>query len=76
MQVTATLVMKQFARLGSQGILESLGPLPFSSIGWLIMMLLPISALFSALAMAVAALARSSKEGQYYLMPLLLVGCR
>ncbi len=43
-------------------------------MGWLIIMLLPISALFSALAMAVAALARSSKEGQYYLMPLLLVG--
>ncbi len=39
------------------------------------MMLLPISALFSAVAMAIASLARSSKEGQYYLiMPLLLIG--
>ena len=74
MQVTASLVMRQFSRLGTEGMFESLGPLPFSSIGWLIIMLLPISALFSALAMAVAALARSSKEGQYYLMPLLLVG--
>ncbi len=32
-----------------------------------------MSAFFSALALAVAALARSTKEGQYYLMPLLLI---
>ncbi len=74
MQMTATLVMRQFTRLGSENLLETLGPLPVSSIGWLVIMLLPMSALFSALAMAVASLARSSKEGQYYLMPLLLVG--
>jgi len=35
--------------------------------------LLPMSALFSALCLACAAFARSTKEGQYYLMPLLLV---
>jgi sodium transport system permease protein len=32
-----------------------------------------VAALFSALCLALAALARSSKEGQYYLMPLILV---
>jgi sodium transport system permease protein len=37
-------------------------------------MVIPIAAMFSALALAVASLARSTKEGQYYLMPLLLVG--
>jgi sodium transport system permease protein len=40
---------------------------------WLLLALLPISALFSALALAIAAFARSTKEGQYYLMPLLLI---
>ena len=40
---------------------------------WLLIALVPVSALFSALALALAAFARSSKEGQYYLMPLLLV---
>ncbi|MCD4726556.1 MAG: ABC transporter permease subunit, partial [Pirellulales bacterium] len=35
--------------------------------------LLPMAALFSALCLALAALARSTKEGQYYLMPLLLL---
>jgi sodium transport system permease protein len=40
---------------------------------WLIVLLLPLSALFSALCLALATFARSSKEGQYYLTPLLMV---
>jgi len=35
--------------------------------------LLPIAALFSALCLALAAFARSTKEGQCYLMPLLMI---
>ena len=50
-----------------------IGPPPITSLGWLLLALLPISALFSALALAIAAFARSTKEGQYYLMPLLLI---
>jgi sodium transport system permease protein len=50
-----------------------LGPPPISSLLWLSLALLPIAALFSALALAIAAFARSTKEGQYYLMPLLLI---
>jgi sodium transport system permease protein len=40
---------------------------------WLLIALVPVSALFSALCLALAAFARSSKEGQYYLMPLVLI---
>ena len=47
-------------------------PSPLTVV-WLLLALVPVSALFSALALALAAFARSSKEGQYYLMPLLLV---
>jgi len=43
------------------------------SIVWLLVALVPVAALFSALCLAVAVLARSTKEGQYYLMPLMLV---
>jgi sodium transport system permease protein len=50
-----------------------LGPPPLLSAVWLLAALVPISALFSALCLALAAFARSTKEGQYYLMPLLLV---
>lgn len=73
MQLTAGMIVKQLASQGTPQLAEALGPMPFHSMGWLILLLLPMSAFFSALALAVAALARSTKEGQYYLMPLLLV---
>ncbi|MCA9218121.1 MAG: CPBP family intramembrane metalloprotease [Planctomycetales bacterium] len=50
-----------------------LGPPPVLTLFWLLMGLIPLAALFSALSLALAAMAKSSKEGQYYLMPLLLV---
>lgn len=45
----------------------------FSSLIWVAILLIPIAALFSALCLALATFARSSKEGQYYLTPLLMV---
>ncbi|MFI4875680.1 MAG: ABC transporter permease subunit/CPBP intramembrane protease, partial [Blastopirellula sp. JB062] len=72
MGMTATLVMGQLAAAGAGGRLN-FGPPPVWSVGWLLLALIPMAALFSALALAVAALARSSKEGQYYLLPLLMV---
>jgi sodium transport system permease protein len=50
-----------------------IGTPPLSAALWLALALLPLSALFSALCLALAAFARSSKEGQYYLMPLILI---
>lgn len=43
------------------------------SLTWVIVFLIPLAALFSALCLALATFARSSKEGQYYLMPLVMV---
>jgi sodium transport system permease protein len=40
---------------------------------WCVVLILPLSAFFSAIALAIGAYARSTKEGQYYLMPLFLV---
>ena len=40
---------------------------------WCVLLVLPQSALFSAVCLAVGAYARSSKEGQHYLMPLFLL---
>ena len=74
MHTTASIVMSRFAGLGASDMVAAMGPLPLHSMGWLILLVIPISAMFSALALAVACLARSTKEGQYYLMPLLLVG--
>jgi sodium transport system permease protein len=74
MQVTAGLVVRSLSSSSSSANLaESLGPVPAHAMSWLILLLIPMSAFFSGLALAVAAMARSTKEGQYYLMPLLLV---
>ena len=43
------------------------------SFAWCIVLLLPLSAFFSALCLAIGAYARSTKEGQYYLMPLFVL---
>jgi sodium transport system permease protein len=64
MGLTGSLVMSQF---------PGVGPPPLWAPILLLAALLPVSALFSALCLALAAFARSSKEGQYYLMPVLLV---
>jgi sodium transport system permease protein len=45
----------------------------WGALFWGLLLLLPLSAFFSAVCLAVGAYARSSKEGQYYLMPLFLV---
>jgi sodium transport system permease protein len=64
MGLTGELILSHLPRLGP--------PPPLAPL-WLMLALVPVSALFSALCLALAAFARSSKEGQYYLMPLVLV---
>jgi sodium transport system permease protein len=72
MGITGQFVVGQLQALsGSAGGGLEIGPPPVQVLGWLILILVPISALFSALSLALAAMARSSKEGQYYLMPLM-----
>lgn len=74
MAVTATFAVSQFqGMMGGASSFDSFGAPPLSSLGWLFVALVPIVALFSALALALATMARSTKEGQYYLMPLLLI---
>jgi sodium transport system permease protein len=46
---------------------------PLSSLMWVLILAVPMAALFSSLSLGLAMFARSSKEGQYYLTPLLLV---
>lgn len=72
MWFTGMLVLGQIAKSSGGAIPLDLGLPPLSAFPWLIAGLLPIAALFSALALALAAFARSSKEGQYYLIPMLM----
>ena len=73
MGVTGLFVV---SRLGAQmggGAMPGLGMPPTSSLFWLLLALVPVSALFSAVALAAASFAKSSKEGQYYLVPLMMI---
>ncbi len=70
MGATGWLVLRQ---MGSLGTAFQLGFPPLSAIAWLLLALIPASALFSALCLSLAVFARSTKEGQYYLMPLILI---
>jgi sodium transport system permease protein len=73
--LTASLNLASMALMGWFVLakLPGLGAPPVFAVPWLVAALVPVSALFSALCLALAAFARSTKEGQYYLMPLLLI---
>lgn len=64
MALTGAFVLSQFPQFGLP---------PLGALVWLFVVIPPVSALFSALCLALAAFARSSKEGQYYLMPLVMI---
>jgi len=51
----------------------TISPPTLQSAFWMIILLIPLSAFFSAICVALAVLARSMKEGQYYMTPLYLV---
>jgi sodium transport system permease protein len=70
MAITGGIVMSQLKELATRA---DVGPPPFFSMIWLAIILIPVAALFSSVCLALAAFARSTKEGQYYLMPVILV---
>ena len=70
MAITGRVVMSQLKALAAQA---DVGPPPLAALFYLALILIPIAALFSAVCLALAAFARSTKEGQYYLMPVILV---
>ena len=58
---------------GSIGGIGGLETPPLTSLLWVLLLAIPMAAMFSALSLALAMFARSSKEGQYYLTPLVSV---
>jgi sodium transport system permease protein len=60
-------------RAGGLSPAAALTPPPPLSLVWMVLILIPLSAFFSALCVALAVMARSMKEGQYYMTPLYLV---
>lgn len=71
--ITSFFVMAGNSGAGGIGPLAGMELPPTQSLIWLLAAIIPIAALFSALSLAAAAFARSSKEGQYYLVPLIMI---
>jgi sodium transport system permease protein len=55
------------------GVLLPAPILSFAGLGWSALLAAPLAALFSSLAIGLGAFARSAKEAQYYLMPLMVL---
>jgi sodium transport system permease protein len=72
MGFTGFMVMNRMGSLGKV-LGGGLGMPPLSAVIWMLVALVPVSALFSAMCIALAVVARSTKEGQYYLMPLVMI---
>ena len=71
-QIAAQLASVAPGRAGAKMVAVMAPPQP-SSYVWMMLLLIPLAAFFSALCVALATLARSMKEGQYYMTPLYLV---
>ena len=52
---------------------DEFGGIPLMAMVWATAIVIPLAALFSALSLTAATFARSTKEGQYYLMPLIFL---
>lgn len=73
---TATTLWNLLGLSLSFGLLRLLLPIDIirpAAWLWCGLLVVPLSALFSAICLAVGVYARSTKEGQYYLMPLVLL---
>jgi sodium transport system permease protein len=70
MGITGAMLISSLSHMPK---MAQLGLPPISAALWLGLAMIPVSALFSALSVALAAFARSTKEGQYYLMPLIVL---
>ena len=76
MGLTGMQVAHQFGATGGgpgRHMAASFAPPTLQSAFWMLILLIPLAAFFSALCLALAVLARSMKEGQYYMTPLYMI---
>ncbi len=73
MGLTGLRLAGSLTALRGLGGTRALQPPSMGSAFWMLLLLVPLAAFFSALCVALAVLARSMKEGQYYLTPLYLL---
>ena len=69
---TGLFITTQMASV-SPDVSQQFSAPPWITLLWMLVILIPVSLFFSGLTLAVASFARSTKEGQYYLAPLMLI---
>jgi sodium transport system permease protein len=72
-QVAATAGGTTLGSASSRRAVAMIAPPSLSTALWIVLLLIPLAVFFSAVCLALAVLARSMKEGQYYMTPLYLV---
>ncbi|WP_165227209.1 ABC transporter permease subunit/CPBP intramembrane protease [Aquisphaera insulae] len=76
MGLTGIFMAARGGHLGLHGAAQAAGGLSPPSVQsaiWMVVLLIPLAAFFSAVCLSLAVLAKSMKEGQYYMTPLYLV---
>ncbi len=77
MGLTGIQLARQFGALtadpGRRAVAAMIAPPTFQAAFWMVLLLIPLAAFFSAVCLSLAVLARSMKEGQYYMTPLFMV---
>ncbi len=77
MGLTGMQVARQFGEMGGgagrRAVAASFAAPSPQSTFWMLVLLIPLAAFFSAVCLALAVLARSMKEGQYYMTPLYMI---
>ncbi len=76
MGLTAMQLAGQVGGMGPEGHKKAQAVMAapsLASAAWMILLLIPLSVFFSAVCVALAVLARSMKEGQYYMTPLYMI---
>jgi sodium transport system permease protein len=66
-------VTTSHARRAAGMAAATLAPPTLQATFWMLVLLIPLAAFFGAICLALAVLARSMKEGQYYMTPLYLI---
>ena len=61
------------AGAGPAATLGGLAPPAPAALAWVALLMVPLAAFYAALCLALATFAKSNKEGQYYLLPILMV---
>ena len=78
MGLTGLQLARQFGSMSaasnaSRRLEAVIAPPSLSTAFWIVLLLIPLAVFFSALCLSLAVLARSMKEGQYYMTPLYII---